>query len=240
MTAVATTAAAILAELKSLGREPYKRVIMKHGIPEPVYGVSIEELKKIQKRVKVDHQLALDLYASGVYDAMYLAGLIADDARMTTKDLQRWADRATCHALSAYTVAWVAAGNPRGLEMALRWIDSGKEPVASSGWATLTGIVSVTEDADLDIPALQRLLDRVAASIHGQPNYVRLVMNGFVIAVGCYVKPLNAAALKTARAIGTVKVNMGDTACKVPDATAYIRKVQERGTVGKKRKSAKC
>ena len=34
-----------------------------------------------QKRIKMDYQLALDLYETGNYDAMYLAGLIADDAR---------------------------------------------------------------------------------------------------------------------------------------------------------------
>ena len=46
-------------------------------------------MKKIQKRVKMDYQLALDLYDTGIADAMYLAGLIADDAKMTRKDLQK-------------------------------------------------------------------------------------------------------------------------------------------------------
>jgi 3-methyladenine DNA glycosylase AlkD len=234
------TATAILAELKALGKDSYKRVMMKHGAAEPFYGVSIEELKKIQKRVKVDHQLALDLYATGVYDAMYLAGLVADDARMSAKELQRWADTSTCLPLSQYTVAWVAAGSPHGLEMALRWIDSKKEQVATSGWATLSSLVSVLDDADLDLALLRKLLDRAASTIHKQPNRVRLVMNGFVIAVGCFVKPLHAEALQAARTIGVVKVDMGDTACKVGDAVAYIRKVKQRGTVGKKRKSAKC
>jgi hypothetical protein len=56
--------------------------------------VAISELKKFQKRIKKDYQLALDLYDTGNYDAMYLAGLIADDARMTRKDLQRWVEKA--------------------------------------------------------------------------------------------------------------------------------------------------
>src|SRR6476646_7855449 len=77
----------ILAEIKPLGRDSYRKVLFNHGVAEPCYGVKIEELKKIQKRVKMDYQLALDLYETGVYDAMYLAGLIADDAKMTKKDL---------------------------------------------------------------------------------------------------------------------------------------------------------
>ena len=86
------TATDILTQLKKLGKDSYKQTLLRHGIAEPVLGVSIENLKQIQKRVKKDYQLALDLYDTGVYDAMYLAGLIADDAQMTKKDLQRWVD----------------------------------------------------------------------------------------------------------------------------------------------------
>ena len=72
------------------------------------------------------------------------------------------------------------------------------------------------------------------------PNKVRYVMNQFVIAVGAYVKPLLAEAKKAAQAIGTVSVDMGDTACKVPDASEYIAKIEAMGRVGKKRKTVRC
>src|SRR5215469_1926410 len=103
------TAAEIVKELKALGSESIKKVLLKHGIKEPLYGVKVEELKKIQKRIKKDYQLALDLYDTGIYDAMYLAGLIADDGKMTKKDLQHWVEKANCATLCGYTVAWVAA-----------------------------------------------------------------------------------------------------------------------------------
>ena len=103
-TTTSPTARSILAELEPLGRASYKKVLLNHGIREPLYGVKIEDLKKIQKRVKKDYQLALDLYDTGVYDAMYLAGLIADEKRMTREDLQRWLDRATSPALCGSTV----------------------------------------------------------------------------------------------------------------------------------------
>lgn len=51
---------------------------------------------------------------------------------------------------------------------------------------------------------------------------------------------LTDQALKTAERIGPVEVDMGDTACKVPFAPDYIRKIQQRGAVGKKRKTVKC
>src|SRR6516165_8769194 len=112
----------IVAELKTLGSESIKKVLSKHGAREPFYGVKVEHLKKIQKRVKTNYTLALELYETGISDAMYLAGLIADDAKMTKKDLQRWVEQAYWYMLSEFTVPWVTAGSKHGRELALAWI----------------------------------------------------------------------------------------------------------------------
>ena len=234
------TADEIVEQLRPLGKDSYKKVLLNHGIKEPMFGVKIEELKKFQKRIKKDYQLALDLYATGNYDAMYLAGLIADDSKMTKKDLRRWAEKANCPSISEFTVPWVAAEGQHGMELAREWIESGKELVAASGWATFACLVALKDDAELDLAELKRLLERVQKTIHKQPNRVRYVMNGFVIAVGAYVLPLTERALETGVAIGQVTVDMDGTACKVPSAPEYIQKVQARGALGKKRKTVKC
>ncbi len=234
------TAKAILEEIKPLGRESYKKVLLNHGVKEPCFGVKIGELKKIQRRIKMDYRLALDLYDTRVYDAMYLAGLIADDARMTRKDLQHWVAQAYCSALTGSTVPWVAAGSPHGREVALEWVESPKELVAAAGWATLSSLVSIKDDADLDLAELKRLLQRVERTIHQASNAARYQMNGFVIAVGSHVPALTKFALQIAEKIGPVTVDMGKTSCEVPFAPDYIRKVEKRCALGKKRKSAKC
>src|SRR5215510_14466417 len=137
------TAAEIVEELKPLGSQSIKKVLVKHGIQEPLLGVKVEELKKIQKRIKKDYQLALDLYDTGIYDAMYLAGLIADDEQMTKKDLQRWVENATSEALCGFTVAWVAAEGQHGWDLALKWIESKKQGIAVAGWNTLVCVVAL-------------------------------------------------------------------------------------------------
>ncbi len=134
----------------------------------------------------------------------------------------------------------VAAGSPHARELALEWIESKKDLAAVAGWATLSCLVSVRDDAELDLGEHKRLLQRVQRTIHQAPDAVRYQMNGFVIAVGCYVKALTEFAMQVAEKIGTVPVDMGNTACQVPFAPDYIRKVEKRGTIGKKRKSAKC
>ena len=232
------TAAEIVAELKKLGSESNKRILMRHGVKEPFFGVKIGDLKKIQKRIKKDYRLALDLFDTGIGDARYLAGLIADDEKMTKRDLQKWVQGAD--SLTEYAVAWTASEGRYGWELGQKWIDSKDEAIASTGWSTLSSLVAIKPDEELDLGGLKKLLGRVAKTIHGAPDRIRYVMNGFVIAVGCYVAPLTAEAIKTARQIGKVEVDMGDTACHVPSAVEYIDKLKQRGTIGKKRKMARC
>jgi 3-methyladenine DNA glycosylase AlkD len=235
------TAKDILNELKPLGKESYKRLLFKnYGVKEPCFGVPISAMKKIQKRIKKDYQLALDLYDTGNYDAMYLAGLIADDARMTKKDLNRWVKKSHGGALCGATVPWVAAGSPHGHEVALEWIESDKPTVASAGWTALGCVVALKGDDELDLAELKQLLGRVQKTIHKAPDAVRYAMNSFVISVGCYVKPLSERAIEIGEKIGTVTADLGNNDCQIPYAPDYIRKVQKRGTIGKKRKTVKC
>ena len=77
----------IMAQLKALGDENIKKVLLKHGVKEPFFGVKIEYLKPIQKKIKMDYALANELYFTNNADAMYLAGLIADDEKMSKKGI---------------------------------------------------------------------------------------------------------------------------------------------------------
>lgn len=240
MAAPGFTCEEILAALQPLGSEGYKRILFNHGIQEPCYGVKISDLQLWVKKIKKDYQLALQLYRTGIYDAMYLAGLIADDARMTPADLQSWVEQAYCAPISGTTVATVAAGSPHAWTVALEWLDSPRDLTAVAGWATLSALVSIRPDDQLDMSALTKLINRVERSIHGAPDVIRYQMNAFLIAIGSYVRPLTSPALEAAGRIGRITVDPGRTACKVPAAVDYIRKAEARGTLGKKRKSAKC
>jgi 3-methyladenine DNA glycosylase AlkD len=230
----------IMTELESKGSDSIKKILLQHGVREPLFGVKISDMKPIQKKVKKDYQLAKDLYATGNADAMYLAGLIADDEKMTKADLQSWVEQATSNNICDYTVPWVAAGSPHGHELALKWIDSKKEHIAAAGWATLSGLVALLPDTELNIPELKALLGRVVKDIHSAPNRVRYNMNVFVISLGGYVIPLSADAIAAAKKFGPVTVTMEGTACKVPAATEYIQKIIDRGSLGKKKKTVKC
>ncbi len=236
----AMTVEEIMTELRSKGSESIKKILLNHGVKEPLFGVKVEYLKTIQKKIKKDYSLSKGLYATGNADAMYLAGLIADDKKMTRTDLQSWVQQAVSLNISEYTVPWVAAESLHGYELALLWIDSPKENIAAAGWATLSGLVALKEDTELNLTALKSLITRVIKNISKSEPRVRQTMNGFVIAVGVYVTPLTEDALASAKKIQTISSEMKGPAATLPDAAAYIMKIKAKGGLGKKKKTVKC
>src|SRR6476620_12651240 len=134
----------IMSELKAMGSEQTKRILARHGVQEPFFGVKVEDMKKIQKKIKKDHALSLELFRTGNSDAMYLAGLIADEKKITADDLRSWAGSSS-GMVSEYTVPWVAAESAHGFQLALEWIDSDNEKLQTVGWSTLSNVVAVTE-----------------------------------------------------------------------------------------------
>jgi hypothetical protein len=230
----------IVKEIKSFGSPAIKNIHKNHGAVEPFYGVKVEDLKKIGKKIKGNHEMAMALYDTGISDAMYLAGIIADGKKMSKQELEKWANNATWHMISEYTVAWVASESAFAEELSEKWINSKSEKLSSSGWSTYGAIVSMTPDEKLDISKYKALLDRVAETITNAPNRVRYTMNAFVICTGGYVPELTKYAQEIANKIKGAEVNLGNTACKLPSAYEYIEKMKARGVIGKKKKTVKC
>ena len=230
----------VMQELEQYGNEGTKKTLMNHGAKEPFFGVKVGDMKKILKKTKKNHELSLQLYDTGNSDAMYLAGLMADEKQITKSQLKDWADKAYWYYLSEYAVPWVAAETDYGFKLGLEWIKSKEERVASAGWATLSNYASVHADDELDIATYSKLLDQVAKNIHNAQNRVRYAMNGFVIATGAYITALTDKSLKVGAKIGKVHVDVGGTACKVPIANEYLQNMINKGRVGKKRKTARC
>ncbi len=230
----------VMKELASKGSESIKRTYQRHGAKEPFFGVKIGDLKPIQKKLKGCQDLALELYATKNSDAMYLAGLVADGAKMTRKQIEQWATGATWHMLAGCIVPWVASEHPDGYAIAVKWIDSPKPLIAVAGWATLAAIVTTTPDEKLPIKEIGALLNRCEKELKSSPDRVRYTMNSFIISCGTYVAPLAEKAIATARKIGKVDCDLGDTACEVPEAESYIIKCRRGAPIAPKRKTVRC
>jgi 3-methyladenine DNA glycosylase AlkD len=230
----------IMQKLEELGSEQTKRIYENHGVKEPFFGVKIGDMKKLVKFVKKDHDLALQLYRSGNHDAMYLAGLSINPKNVSKETLQEWVKGAYWYMPAEYTVAGVAAESEYALELAREWMKSEDEMTAVCGWSTYSNYISITPDGELDKEEIKGLLSQIKKTVHEERNRVRYVMNGFVISVGSYVAELTTEAKEVAEQIGKVQVDVGNTACKVPVAAAYIKKVEAKDRVGVKRKTCIC
>ncbi|MBK6355187.1 MAG: DNA alkylation repair protein [Saprospiraceae bacterium] len=234
------TASEVMNQLKMFGSEQTKKIYISHGAKEPLFGVKVADLKTILKKTKKDHQLSLELYDTGNSDAMYLAGLMADESKITEEHLNDWVKKAYWFYLSEYTVPWVAAETKFGFELGLKWIRSDEERIAAAGWSTLSYYASVHPDDKLDINAYSKLLDQIPTEIHAARGRVKYAMNGFIIAIGSFIAELNEKATNIAKKVGSVEVDMNGTSCKVPLASDYLHKILEKKQIGKKRKTARC
>ena len=232
--------AQVMTALAAKGSESTKKIWVKHGAKEPFFGVKIADLKVLQKKLKGDQALALQLYATGNGDAQYLAGMLVDGRQLTAAQLQTWAETANWTMISGTIVPWAASEHPDAFALASKWIDAQSEAVAISGWRTLAALATTRPDTDLPIKKFAALLDRVAKKLAASPDDVRLAMNAFVIAVGTYVGPLGDHAIATARHRGKVEADLGDTACKIPDAEPYILKCRRSAPIAPKRKTIRC
>jgi len=197
-------------------------------------------MKKLVKDVKKNQELAKALYDTGNTDAMYLAGLTVNPKTVTKDILEQWVKQAYWYSLAEYTVANIAAESPYALELAREWMTSPSEMIATCGWSTYANHVMITPDEELDMEEIRKLLQLIGETIHTEQNRVRYTMNSFVISIGASVRELHDEAMRVAERIGPVRVDMGQTACKVPLAAEYMNKIAERGNLGMKKKTCIC
>ena len=216
------TLAGIMRELEKAGSAQTRKTYTRHGATEPMFGVSFTTLKALTKRIDVDHELALALWDTGNFDAQNLAVKIVDPARMTPDDLDRWIRTSSRALMCGSYAAMLPAEGPHAAAKSVQWLNSQDEKERIAGW-TLLGQLAQRDETSPDA-AFEKRLAQIERTIHTSPNYERYIMNGAVIAIGCRNAALHKTALATAKRIGKVEVNHGDTACKTPDAVEYIKK----------------
>jgi len=168
----------IMQQLASFGSEQIKNIYIRHGAREPLFGVRVEDMKKLLRGNKGNNKLAAELFATGNHDAMYLAGLMADGSKMTPGEIRAWASAGHGSWIRDFIVPWVATENAAGWELAKEWIDSPDDHLALTGWATFSSLVSVWPDEKLDLGYIEKLMVRAERDIHGSHDRMRMAMNG--------------------------------------------------------------
>ncbi len=211
----------VMATLESQGTEQARTIYRRHGATGPVFGVSFAVINKLARRIKIDHPLALELWATGNHDARQLAAKIVDPATLTLRAARSWLNGADDY-MTVGAVAGVVAASPHARRLSDEWRDKRDEWTASTGWLIVA--FSAENPRVFTAADLTTLLAQIASEIHDRPNRVRHEMNQAVITIALRSKPLQKRALAAARRIGPVEVDHGETGCKTPEAIGYIEK----------------
>jgi 3-methyladenine DNA glycosylase AlkD len=208
-----------LRELKRRGTAQNRKVYRRHGVGENMYGVSFGDLRLLAKQIKVDQDLAIQLWATGNHDAQILATLIADPAQFDAKTLDAWS-----RDLGNYVItdqfAGLAARTAYWRKKAEKWHRARGEWIGRAGW-NLIGQLALREPA-LPDSYFEPYLSEIETGLHQQKNRVREAMNNALIAIGARSAALQEKALRAAKTIGPVEIDHGETSCQTPDAAEYI------------------
>lgn len=230
----------VMQELEALGKERTKKIYLSNGAHEPLFGVATGAMKPIAKKIKINQPLAEELYATGNYDAMYFAGIIADPKAMTESDFDRWIDAAYFYMLSDYVVAVTLAEADIAQDVADKWIASGQELKMSAGWSCYCWLLGNRPDNQFSESKISNMLDIVKNEIHQSPERTKASMNNFLYTVGVSFLPLNEKAIEVAREVGTVEIKREKKKNSLLNAYESIQKEKDRGRLGFKRKYVRC
>lgn len=230
----------VMQELEALGKERLKKNYQSNGAHEPLFGVATGEMKPLFKKIKINQPLAEQLYATGNYDAMYFAGIIADPQAMTEADFERWIDAAYFYMLSDFVVSVTLAEADIAQAVADKWIASGEELKMSAGWSCYCWLLGNRPDSEFSERKIAKMLGMVESSIHDAPERTKYAMNNFIYTVGVSYLPLHDKAIETAKAVGPVAVKPDKKKDKNLVALERIQKSVDKGTLGFKRKHVRC
>lgn len=216
----------ILATLKKLGKPQTAAIYKRHGSGDNVFGVLTSEIAKLQKKIKVDHALAMELWKTGNAEARVLALQVADPEKLTRADAEGLIKDGPVRFIGCY-LSGLLARSPIAKETMRAWMKSPDEFPREMGYGILCVRLKDDPGSVSDADA-ERILATIEKEIHRSPNRARHAMNGALISIGVFKPALRQKAIEAAKRIGEVEVDHGETNCKTPDAVSYIERASKR------------
>ena len=187
------------------------------------YGIGLTVLRKLAKTIGKDHKLALELWATDIYELRIL-GLLIDDPKMITRE--QAASQLDEFDEPLYPHVFSACGSPLSkvpfvVELATDWIDSKEKLRRECGYGLLSEIASSKKKNAPDDKFFLAYVDRIHQGFkkHG------IVEGAYaLLCIGKRNKDLNAAALKVAKEIGPIELDSDSGTCQPFDLVDHLTK----------------
>ncbi|MBS9372020.1 DNA alkylation repair protein [Rhodococcus sp. B50] len=211
----------LVTELAALDDPKIRAVNEKHGDD---HGVNLGTLRAVAKRVKTQHELAQQLWATGDTATRLLALLICRPKAFTVDELDAMVREAGTPKVHDWLVSYVVKKNPHAEELRSRWMTDPDPVVASAGWA-LTADRVVKHTDGLDLPGL---LDTIDAQMRDAPERLQWAMNTCLAQIGIEHPVHRARALDIGERLGVLKDYPTSPGCTSPYVPSWIGEMVRR------------
>ena len=215
------TVAELMAELSGLADPRIAAVNSRHGDD---HAVNLTSLRAVAKRVRKNHPLALELWATGDSTARLLALLICRPKEFSASELDAMIRVARTRKVHDWLVSYVVMKGPHAEELRVAWLAGHDPVVASAGWA-LTADRVVKKPEGLDLPGL---LDQIEAEMAGAHERLQWEMNSTLAQIGIENPDLRPRALEIGERLGVLRDYPTPPNCTSPFAPAWIAEMVRR------------
>jgi 3-methyladenine DNA glycosylase AlkD len=162
-------------------------------------GWSVPELKKLAREIGWNHALAEQLWASGIFEARLLAPLVDEPAKVSGKQMDRWAkdfdNWAVCDGACINLFRYTKFAYPK----CLAWSSRREEFVKRAAFALMAGL-AVADKAAGD-EAFLNFLPSIKTAAVDERNFVKKAVNWALRQIGKRNRRLRHAAMAAAREI---------------------------------------
>jgi 3-methyladenine DNA glycosylase AlkD len=213
-----------LAQLRSLGNAKVRAQNAKAGAGDDQFGVSLGDIRKLSKKIRTDHPLALSLWKTGNVDAQFLATLLIRPEKLSAKELDRMVRSISFSRVADWLISYVVRQHPEKEALRRDWMASDDRWAARAGW-DLTAEKVAKDPEGLDPAAL---LDRLEAEMAGAAPEAQWTMNSTLAAVGIHVPKLRKRAIAIGEKLGIYRDWPVSKGCTSPFAPIWIRFMVER------------
>lgn len=160
-------------------------------------GLAVPTLRALGREFRRDHDLALALWDTGIPDAQILASLVAEPARLTEAQMDRWVAGFTAWDVCDQTCLNAFVKSPRAWDAIPRW--AAREPVFEKRAAfALLAVAAVHQKSRPDADFLARL-PLVEAAADDDRNFVKKAVSWALRQIGKRSDVLREPALTLAQ-----------------------------------------
>lgn len=193
-------AAALVERLRAVATAKQRASILRFGIVTPhVLGVAMATIQKLGKELGRDHDLAHALWATGVYEARLLCAYVADPARLTSAEADRWTADFDNWGVCDTLCFCLFDRTPFAYRSVAKWSAKSPEFVKRAGFALMASLAG--HDKKADDAAFLRLLPRCEKGASDGRNFVKKAVSWALRRTGGRSRVLYDACVKTAETL---------------------------------------